>query len=115
MLITFEQLEKEKIEKMRGGEGHIFIQRLKDKDKLPINCKMYAKITIPQNSSIGLHAHQGDEEIIYVLDGKASIITEGSTKELLPGMINLTKENEIHSIINKNKEDLVILAVINEV
>ena len=52
-------------------------------------------------------ANYGDE-------GKGKVIVEGVTKELLPGMINVCKENHAHSVINDSTEDLVIIGIVTK-
>ena len=112
MLTKFENIQPVVVNNLRGGEGSCTLYKLED---LPIQYKMFAKIVVHPNSSIGYHAHVGDEEIIYVLEGKGKVIVEEETKELLPGMINVCKENHYHSVINDSNEDLVIIGIVTKV
>lgn len=103
--------EKVEVKNMRGGEGSVFIERY---SKLPVNCKMYARLTVLPNSSIGVHTHVDDEEIVYVLSGNGQVLIDGKLFPLETGSVNITKKGENHSIINNSKEPLMLLAVINE-
>ncbi|MBQ4060877.1 MAG: cupin domain-containing protein, partial [Bacilli bacterium] len=69
---------------------------------------------IPKGSSIGIHTHEIDEEVIYVLKNKGVIIVDGIESQLTEGMISLCKRGRNHSIKNIYDEDLVLLAVVNE-
>ncbi|HRT68769.1 MAG TPA: cupin domain-containing protein [Bacilli bacterium] len=112
MITNFDHNKEQKVLNMRGGEGYVWIEKL---EPCLAHMKMYAKITIPAGSSIGLHVHEADEEVVYVLSGKGEV-TMGSTKKLIDeGTVNITKQNESHSIKNIFSEDLVLLAVINEI
>mgnify|MGYP003325038103 FL=1 len=111
MLTKFDNIQPVVVNNLRGGEGSCTLYKLED---LPIQYKMFAKIIVHPNSSIGYHAHVGDEEIIYVLEGRGKVIVEEETKELLPGMINVCKENHYHSVINDSNEDLVIIGIVTK-
>lgn len=111
MLTKFNNIEPVTINNLRGGEGSCTLYKLQN---LPIQYNMFAKIVVHPASSIGFHIHVGDEEIIYCLEGKGKVIVEGVTKELLPGMINVCKENHAHSVINDSTEDLVIIGIVTK-
>ena len=112
MLTKFENIKPVTVNNLRGGEGTCTLYKL---EELPVQYKMFAKIIIHPASSIGLHYHTGDEEIIYVLEGKGKVIVEGETKELQAGMINVCKENHYHSVINDSDKDLVIIGIVTKV
>ncbi len=112
MLTKFENIQPVTVNNLRGGEGSCTLYKL---EFLPKQYKMFAKIIVHPNSSIGYHAHVGDEEIIFVLEGKGKVIVEEETKELLPGMINVCKENHYHSVINDSDKDLIILGIVTKV
>ncbi|CCY07137.1 MAG: cupin domain-containing protein [Coprobacillus sp.] len=111
MIKNINDFEKVKIDNMRGGEGSIFLQKV-----TPVldAMKMYAKITIPMGSSIGIHTHEEDEEMIYVLKNKGIIIIDGKESVIEEGMISICKKGRNHSIKNIYEEDLVLLAVVTK-
>ncbi len=112
MITKFDSNKQQEVLNMRGGEGPIWIEKLEPRLQ---HMKMYAKIRIPTGSSIGFHVHETDEEVVYVLSGKGEV-TMGSEKKIIDeGTINITKQNESHSIKNIFSEDLVLLAIINEI
>lgn len=108
MIFNFDEIEKVKQEKMRNGEGFVWIQKYNEPNK------MIAKITIPPQASIGYHTHTEDDEVVYVLKGKGLCLMGDDKKEICAGDINYTKKMESHSIINNSDSDLEILAIITK-
>ena len=69
-------------------------------------------IIVHPNSSIGYHAHIGDEEIIFVLEGKGKVICDGEMERVEAGLCHYCPKGHAHSLINDSKEDLIFFAVI---
>lgn len=108
MIIDFTKLEETKIEHMRNGEGYIkMIKHVDEKNTI-------AHIVIPQNSSIGIHTHENDQEIIYVINGEGICIEDNQEYVLTKGLVNYCPNKKNHSIKNVNKEDLELFAVITK-
>jgi len=99
------------VKNLRNGNGIVFIEKY---STLPVNCKMYARITLTPASSIGVHTHIDDEEIIYVVKGKGQVLIDDNFYPLEVGSVNIAKKGQKHSVINNSKKPLVILAIINE-
>lgn len=108
MILNFDKIEKVKLEKMRNGEGYVYMQKYDD------GRKMIAQITIPPQASIGFHTHVNDDEVVYVLKGQGKCLMGKETCMLKAGDVNYTSKEESHSIINDSSEDLVILAIISK-
>lgn len=105
-------LEKVEIEGFKGGKGKIIIEKAKE---VMENCKMYARITILPNSSIGMHVHEEDEEMVYVISGRGLAYINDGYIDITSGTLHYAKKGNKHSIENNGVENLVILAVINNV
>jgi quercetin dioxygenase-like cupin family protein len=103
--------EKEEVKNLRGGLGSCFVEKAKE---LMVNCKMYARITILPGSSIGMHVHDVDEEMVYVLSGSGKAYIGDEFIQIKQGEAHYAKQGKNHSIINDTKDNLVILAIINE-
>lgn len=108
MIINFNDISQVKVENMRNGEGYVLLNKFNDEQNSIV------KITIPQNGSIGLHTHIGDQEIIYVISGKGFCLEDGIEYELETGKANYCAEGKNHSIRNPYKEELVLFAVITK-
>lgn len=111
MIVNIKDVEVTVVEGLRGGEGKVYLKKV---NPTLSNMKMYATITIPKGSSIGIHTHEIDEEVIYCLKNKGVIIVDGKESEFNEGMISICKRGRNHSIKNIYDEDLVLLAVVNE-
>ena len=108
MIINFNDIFQVKVENMRNGDGYVLLNKFNDEQNSIV------KITIPQNGSIGLHTHIGDQEIIYVISGKGFCLEDGIEYELETGKANYCAEGKNHSIRNPYKEELVLFAVITK-
>ncbi len=63
-----------------------------------------AHVTIPVGMSSYAHYHKKMEETYYMLSGKALIILDGVTTELLPGQACLIMPPKVHQIVNASDE-----------
>jgi mannose-6-phosphate isomerase-like protein (cupin superfamily) len=103
---------KEVREKMRDGDGKVEIVHVFKKEELKGKARLFARIILRKGCSIGFHTHENEEEIYYILSGKALIDDNGTTCEALPGDAVLTGNGAGHSIRNEQDEPLEVLAVI---
>lgn len=103
--------EKVEVANMRGGAGSVLIEKA---NELMVNCKMYARITILPNSSIGMHVHEEDEEMVYVISGEGLAYINDEYKVIKTGEHHYAKCGNKHSIINNSEGNLVLLAIINK-
>lgn len=80
--------EVEHYENRCGGKGTMHIERLLQSEEMGSGVKMYAKVTIDVDASLGVHQHIGDGESYYILQGRAlSMIMESSvncSREMSP-------------------------------
>ena len=104
--IDFNAMEIDTMLNFKGGEGDIYMKMLVDgKNKF-----MYC--TIPSGSSVGNHTHDTDMEIVYVLQGEATILLDGVEHTYTKGMAHYCQKGHGHSISNKGEEDLVSFNVV---
>jgi len=110
-----EQMKKLFIERARGGEGVLETLHLFNPDEIKSkHLKFLAKVTLNPGCSVGVHPHDNDEEIYYVLKGKATLYDNGEKKELFPGMAALTSGGATHGLENNGKEAVEYLAIITD-
>lgn len=102
----------EHYEKRAGGLGTIHIERLLTPPEMGNHVKMYAKVTIDVASSIGFHAHNGDGESYYVIQGNALYRDNEKSYPLHVGDVTFTPDGSSHGIENIGNEPLVIMALI---
>lgn len=105
--------KKEERREMRGGKGLVTIEHIwKEGDGLRAPVRMYAKLTLEPGSSIGYHVHENEEEIFYVLSGRAGADDNGRKTVLETGDSIVTRGGEGHAVSALGKTPLVLLAII---
>lgn len=108
MIINFEQMEEKRLPKFKGGAGE-FIAKMHTDELGKI---LYGRLE--PGSSIGMHTHETNSEMIYILSGTASILYDEETEEIQAGGCHYCPMGHSHSMSNQGKEDLVFFAVIPE-
>ncbi len=106
MIIDFNAMEEQHLPEFKGGEGE-FIAHMRTDELGKI---IYGKLE--PGSTIGLHTHETDSEIIYILSGKADFLYDDGTEEVGPGGCHYCPKGHSHSMRNKGTEDLVFFAVV---
>jgi len=93
MLIDFSEIKETVASNFKGGEGDFCFRSFAD-DKIKIN-----DIRINPGTYNGMHAHIGNCEVIYVLEGELLIKNEDGTEEyVLPGQVTYCPEGTAHSV-----------------
>jgi len=106
------QMTSEQRSAMRGGSGTITITHLFGKGELKSPTRLCARLTIPAGASIGMHPHDNEEEVYYVLSGRCRINDNGIEEELCPGDAVLTGGGASHSVTCLSTEPCELMAFI---
>jgi mannose-6-phosphate isomerase-like protein (cupin superfamily) len=99
-------------ERMRDGTGTVVFTHVFLKEELTGRARLFARLSLPPGSSIGYHAHDGEEEVFYILSGTGIVNDQGVTSSVGPGDAVLTGGGNGHSIANPGTAPLELLAVI---
>lgn len=102
----------EHYENRAGGKGTMHIERLLSPEEMGPHVKMYARVTIDVGSSLGYHAHHGDSETYYILEGKARYHDNGTIRILEPFDVTHTPDGASHGIENIGTTPLMFMALI---
>lgn len=108
MLIDFEKIPEKAIPNFKGGEKEFRVRMFDDGDN-----KIMKGRLVP-GASIGLHTHDGNCEIVFVLSGKGKMLCDGVYETLSAGSCTYCPNGHEHSLINYGSEDLVFYAVVSE-
>ena len=108
MKVEFSQLEETVIPNFMGGEGHI-----RARMRVDSNGKIM-RGSLEPGASIGLHTHETNSEIIYVLEGQGKVLCDGAYEPLGPGSCHYCPKGHAHSLINDSAADLLFFAVVPE-
>ena len=108
MLIDFAAMEEQVIPHMRGGEKEAAMRIYTD-----AMGKIMKGRLIP-GASIGLHTHETNSEIIYVLEGTGKVLCYVAYEPLAAGSCHYCPKGHAHSLINDSAADLIFFAVVPE-
>ena len=107
MIVDFPNMPVEVIPCFKGGEKELSLQSYDDGKN-----KIMHGILIP-GASIGLHSHDADCEILFVLAGKGTLVDDGVEKKIVHGQCAYCPKGHEHSLINSSEEtDLEYYAVV---
>ena len=106
MKIDFNNLEVNVAACFKGGKGDYVSRRFVDENnKIMLG-------TLAPGASIGFHSHDSDSEIMYFLEGEATVLTHDGEEKLLPGQAHYCPMGSSHSLVNRGDRDLKFLAIV---
>lgn len=108
MLIDFEHMEETVIPNFKGGEKETAARMFVDS----LGRIMCGRL-IP-GASIGLHTHETNSEIIYILEGTGKALYDDGCERLQAGACHYCPKGHTHSLINDSEADLRFFAVVPE-
>lgn len=97
---------------MKEGKGAITVTHILRQKQLTGICRFFGKMHINPGCSVGLHRHDDEEEIYYILKGKGMIEDNGIRQEVKGGDVIVTGGGASHSIENTTNELLEVMGVI---
>lgn len=108
MIINFKEMQMETYPQFKGGEKQLDGKMFFDES----NRMIYGKLE--PGASIGLHTHETNSEIIYVLAGEGTVLMDGEHEAVEAGVCHYCPKGHTHSLINSGGTDLVFFAVVPE-
>lgn len=108
MIINYNEQILEKFENFKGGEKAMDAKMFFDGQ----NRILYAELE--PGASIGLHTHETNSEIIYLLEGTGTVLYDGEYETLEAGNVHYCPKNHSHSLINKSGSTIKFFAVVPE-
>ena len=106
MIIDFNNIEEKHIEGFKGGNGP-FLTRMSDDGKV----KIMRNILQP-GSSIGLHTHEGNCEVMFVLKGEITFTCDGQKETAKAGEVHYCPEGHTHAFENRTDHEALYLAIV---
>ena len=112
MILKFDDMPKAILPQFKGGEGDFRANMFFDGTN-----RILKGILVP-GASIGIHKHEGNCEMIYVLGGRGTLLerdSEGNEtiSSVTSGDCLYCPEGDTHSLMNtSHDEDLVFFAVV---
>lgn len=108
MKINFTTMTENRLPEFKGGTGE-FINKMHT-DEL---CRIMSGRLEP-GASIGYHTHEGNSEIIYILEGNGKCLYDDGEEKLSAGDCHYCPMGHAHSLINDGDADLIFFAVVPE-
>ena len=108
MLLDFAKIPVEPVANMRGGQGTVLLQKTVQG---PVKVM---RGVLPPGATIGMHSHETNCEVIYILSGTGQVLCDGVQEPLGPGACHYCPKGHAHSLINDSAADLVFFAVVPE-
>ena len=96
----------------KGGEGTIYVKNFLELEEMHGAARCAGLSIIPPGCSIGEHAHIGDFEIYYMLEGKAVVKDDGIEKPFEPGDLLWCDDGHTHAIRNVGDTDVKYITII---
>lgn len=106
MRIVFDDIKESLAPNFKGGEKSFASRAFSDGKN-----KMMKGRLVP-GASIGLHRHEGNCEMIYVLEGSGKMLYDGGEERLSAGDFHYCPDGHEYSFINDGDSDLVFIAVV---
>ena len=108
MVIDPNQLEENAVMNFKGGQGEMDMRAFVDS-----KCRIMRNILKPGAGS-GEHIHDGNSEIILVLNGTLTFYFDGRKETVSTGQIHYCPMGHRHYFINETDTDVVFFAVVPE-
>lgn len=106
MIINFDEIEKKVNPNFYDGEKEVLTWIFQDDNNKIL------KGRLEPGASIGLHTHEQNCEIIYVLEGEGKMLFQDGEESLKAGLCHYCPKGSSHSLINNSSADLVFFAVV---
>ncbi len=107
MIIRPEDLEISHLENFKGGEKHLEAKMFFDGTN-----RILTRARLIPGASIGMHTHEDSCEMIFILEGRGSLLEDGTKKEVQAGDCLYCPKGGSHSLVNDSGSDLVFCAVV---
>ncbi|MDO4466642.1 MAG: cupin domain-containing protein [Bacillota bacterium] len=108
MKIDHKNQEFQAFPNFKGGDGQLNAKMFFDG-----KCRILSG-ELPAGSNIGMHTHEGNSEIIFVLEGTGTVICDGETEIVEAGNCHYCPEGSTHSFRNDTDSTIRFLAVVPE-
>ena len=106
MIIDFHSIPFETLPNFKDGNGAFEVQMFFDGNMRIMHGKL------AQGSSIGLHRHEGNCEVLFVVKGEGVLIDGEEKQTITAGQCTYCPEGQAHSLINENCTELEFYAVV---
>lgn len=97
---------------LRGGVGELYQEHILEKDETGGRTDMFCIFTIDPGKTIGLHTHDTNAEVYYMMEGEVEVNQNGEPHIIKTGDVVFTADGQSHSVANNSDKPAKILAII---
>lgn len=106
MIIDFNTMETTVLPAFKGGEKEMRAKMFWD------GTNRIMKGTLIPGASIGLHTHETNSEMLFVIEGEGTLIDDGAPSPISAGQCAYCPKGHSHSLVNTSAADLVFYACV---
>lgn len=112
-MVRFKKDQQVEFRCIRGGIGEAEMHKiLTGEEELYGKGRMFNHIYLAPGNSIGIHQHDGDNEIYYILKGTGEYNDNGTIMQINAGDTTICNDGETHGLVNNGTETLEAIALI---
>lgn len=108
MTIDWTQIPEQAMPHFKGGEGIAWVRMYFDGQNRILMGRLQP------GSSIGMHTHDTNSEIMHVVSGTARVIMDGKIEYVQAGQTHYCPKGHTHMTEPFGKEELCIMAIVPE-
>ncbi len=114
MIRRKEECKVEVREAMKGGPGSVVQTSFASKEELLNKARLFGNLHLEPNCGIGVHTHEGESELFYIVNGTVVYNDDGVEHELHAGDLAVVEPGHSHGVSNRSDApaDLVALIVL---
>lgn len=106
MNIDFSKIEEARMDHFKGGEGALLARMFFD------GTNRIMKARLEPGSSIGLHEHDTSCEVMFITEGRGTVIIDGEKMTVKAGDVHYCPKGHSHTLINDSDAILAFNAVV---
>ena len=99
-------------EHLFGGKGSLDCIPLLTGDEFHGKGRTFSVNTLKPGHSVGVHAHKGDFEVYYILQGEGIYNDNGVEERIKAGDVAYAWDGQSHGILNDGVEDMEMIALV---
>lgn len=112
MIKSSEEMRRSSVTALRGGVGELYQQHILESSETGGRTDLFCVFTVEPGRTIGLHTHDTNAEVYYVLEGELEVNQNGTPHTVKAGGVVFTADGESHSVANKTDRTAKFLAII---
>lgn len=112
MIKTKEEMRHASVTGLRGGIGELYQEHILEKEETAGRTDLFCVFTIEPGRTIGLHTHDTNAEVYYVMEGEIEVNQNGELHTVRVGDVVFTADGQSHSVANNTNQTAKMLAVI---